>query len=361
MVRNARFALFALTAASLCSLPVALAQRSSTAGISRPSESGPSSRVGRVGGTNTRPSDAVAGTRSAANAPGASLSFGGFPGSAAAGPLPAAVRPAQTGVYRGARSSGLVRPYPGISIAALERVASFNLALDLGTPLQGWRYYTPPQLKVAPEAPPPPRDEFNAFFGLREQHEPVPLDKSSEFQQVMAAVERESGDRLSARANRARELFRLATSGGGVERFEQLAQAERLAASVRDLDPTAWEPVLLLLHSALEREKMTVAANALVTLLQRRPTIFLEKYDVGALFGDRRVLVQQAQRYIRSTEYNPDSAAAQMLTVYSAWLLSEPTRLRPALARLQQFSQEKTGHPEVVLLIRALEAALAAP
>ncbi len=336
------------------------AQASTASGVSRPSDQGPSGRVGRTGGQYTREASAPAAGRSFSGAPGASVSLPNLPSRAGrSDPLPAEVLAGRSRRLFTRSTSSLLRPFPGVSITAIERMSGFTAAIDLSAPVDGWKYYTPPELETV-ATPQTSGDSFNDFFGLRPAAAAEQQAKDEEFDRLLHGLERDQQQRKQEREQMARDLFKAGTTPTNENRMELLAQAERMAISARDMDERAVIPCLIVAHAALEREQMVLALNNIMMAARRDPAIFRDRVDVAGLFGDPNLLDQQMRRFVRTAEFNSEAIQAHLLTAYCAWMLRDESRLRPALKTLGEVPIDVAGQEEIQRFVRAMQASLTA-
>jgi hypothetical protein len=323
----------------------------------------PSTYVGRVGRfTGFRAPQAMLqptwGGGVATLGPGTFGSSLGLDGSSLAG-LPAAVTPAQLGVY--------VRPTPGLygeykgrtgQRSLLSSISRLNSAMSYGTPLTRaqWNYLPEPTTPLY--APEPQPSVFHEFFGLRpSEPSPAELD-AAPFESLAALMQEDTQQRVGEMESRAQEFFKRGTCAEVEDRQEELARAIKLFQAVSRLDEEAYLPSLLTIHAAIERDQLLLASQALFATVQRRPELFVEQPDIREYFGDPSRLETQARRYLRIGDDNPQIPQAYALQAYCAWVLGDRARATQALRLADESSRGEQEHGRIRTFKAALEAAL---
>ncbi len=290
--------------------------------------------------------------------PGAFGRGSGLRGASLTG-LPAAVTPAQLGVY--------VRPTPGLYGASTGRTAQRSLlsgitrlssAISYGTPLTRaqWNYLPEPTTPLY--APKPQPSVFHEFFGLRpSEPSPAELD-AAPFESLAALMQEDTQQRVREMESRAQEFFKQATRAEVEDRQEELARAINLFQAVNQLDKEAYLPSLLMIHAAIERDQLLLASRALFTTVRRRPEVFGEQPDIREYFGDPSRLETQARKYLRIGDDNPEIPQAYALQAYCAWVVGDRARATQALRLADENSRGEQEHGRIRTFKAALEAAL---
>lgn len=345
----------------------ALGQRTRSAYFSRPSDTGPSSLIGNVGGSYTNLS--MAGT------PRPRLDYQSFGGQAIprVSGFSGAMRGGygfygmyQVGNVQGAslysvegRRYSMFPASIGLANSAELRAASWlDQSMSLDQPLMGWES---PRVDI-PDAPyfvpsDPDMTAYHQFFGLVPAREEVPLPSALKDEPSYSSLVEETNNvRVREMLTRADRAFKIGTTPTAEDRYEQLAVARRLYASVLDLDRAAYMPALLSAHAALEQDHFEVAIRHLLEAQRRRPGIFSERPDVAGYFGDPELLEAQVRRFVRIGEQLPNSGAAWATQCYCAWVLQDPIRLRESLDRMEKLNQEKPVGARLEAFRLALQA-----
>lgn len=355
-----RFALtlIGLIAASAEFTPVARAQYTGV-NYNRPSQ-GPSQTVGLVGGLGTRESVRQIDQRRPYGSTGGGPILGtfGLGRGADAGPppLPDAVLPSRPL----GRSFPWNRRQPFINAAGvysttdLQIISGLDLAQSLSMPLMGVdspriippRYAEPPQ----PAADSP----FHAMFGLQASAAAPPADEAAASGKTLTEHLEDANDRATALLlARAKHAFKTATLSESPARAEEMSRAISALEAVREVRPAEYEPELLLVHAELFRGRIWSATMYLQKLVAKNPGFFTQHKDVREYFGDVKVLEDQARKFIRVGDENPDLVEAQALQAYCAWVLGDLPRVRLTIEAL---ARQQSAKPEVQ---RALQIAFA--
>ncbi len=371
-----RFFMGLVLAAGVCA--PAWAQREHLV-ISRPSEFGPSSQIGLLGGVYTRTmySDSTLPSRGRAGGFSRSLQQMNFFGAArnvsriAPPPLPQAFLPSLLQVstarmpspYWARFRDGVVWP------SSLAEASQFRLTERLDAPLLGFRTYTP-NVKRTPYFAPRPPSSFHAFFGLSE-HRPPPR-QAREGATLSELVEQDNQRFVEESWRQALALFKRATSDDENDeidnRQELLARAAEQAATAARIDPTRAEPHLLLLLINLERNRTNSALVYLEQVVRRRPTLFAESNDIAEYFGDyvpasdksggrSQRLEALLRRYLQIGDRS-GSGELYALQGFAAWGIGDPVRLRVAVKRLGEAKMDDTNRRSMLRIRNSLQAGL---
>lgn len=350
MVRTAVALVISVTAA----IPAG-AQLYSQVRFSRPSDSGPSARVGQIGGVTTRfsPVTAFSNTRNF-GASNASLGRGldRREPLSIQNYLPPALLPSQTGV---SIPNALVRGRPELvdftpSIGELRAVSALDSALSYSMPLYGARFPrvdVPYRTFVAPQKP---RDAFSSYFGLRSaEPEAAPVGApamplTGDGTTIAQTIDERNAESERQALLRGLAEFRLATTAEGENRELHMAQAVRLLSSA----PSRSDPkvLLLLAYAALAQNQTTVAYEWLRLAVARDPGVFIARPNLADSFGDASVLDQTLRDVLRASDENA-SAALFALQAFAAWELDDKERLRRALLGLRE-GMKQLDRPETM-------------
>ena len=330
---------FVWACAFLAATPVP-GQRRTAARINRPSSSGPSARLGLVGGFNTgrygdpyRLTNVAPGSLGAAGRGLSRPNF--FGGGWRMARLPAPVLP-QAFLSRQPESnapttvSPWARALRGAQAREVAWASRLQASFQLSVPLVGigpTRIRLPNSPYFVPEAT---GTAFHTFFGLKPT-EPEPLSQVPiPDDGWVGLLERENDELLLRKKAEALEIFKAATRDGVEQRFERLSEAEAALRMVRDLDREAHIPCLLLLHVALERQQLLGAATYLADAVRRHPAVFVERPDLASYFGDPELPEKIARKYLKIGDESR-TAETYALQAYCAWILNDQTRLKDAL------------------------------
>ncbi|MBU0616793.1 MAG: hypothetical protein KKI02_03670 [Planctomycetes bacterium] len=342
-------------------------QRRTEARINRPSSSGPSARLGLVGGWNTgrygdpyRLTNVAPGSLGAAGRGLSQPNF--FGGGWRMARLPAPALP-QAFLSRqpGSNAPTTVSPWAGALRGAQAREVAWasrlQASFQLSVPLVGiapTRIRLPNSPYFVPEAT---GTAFHTFFGLKPT-EPEPLSQVPiPDDGWVGLLERENDELLLRKKAEALEIFKAATRDGVEQRFERLSEAEAALRMVRDLDREAHIPCLLLLHVALERHQLLGAATHLADAVRRHPAVFVERPDLASYFGDPKLPEQTARAYLKvgDSDQTPEAYALQ---AYCAWVLNDRTRLKDALDQMTADDIPMQRGSAIVAIRNALAAAV---
>lgn len=323
------------------------------ASLSRPS-SGPSTRIGQIGGVLTRARATESAYTSAGNrtfsSPGSSISsaarFGrGF--GAMRAPIPAAFDLAEVGYSRF---------YPGQSAYAgigrsttsdLMTVSRYGQSMSMSVPITGLGNQAM-RLPATPYfAPEPPESAFHAFFGLSpavEEPAPAAGAGTTKFDPAALFEERNAALLDLRMRNATAELAELLTIPNAETQDQALARAERMSqlitslSGVRQLDRSDYLPCLMLVHLTLEKDQPVRATNYLFDVVQRNPRVFLEPPDMAKLFGSQENLERQGRRYLRIGDSTENDPAGYALQAYAAWLVRDRVRVEQALQQIDRLN-----------------------
>jgi hypothetical protein len=356
-----------LSCAGWCLVAPVEAQGFQRARIDRPSR-GPSYRLGWTGGRYTRQYGDVQGVRRP-GAGGVDLSairglpdisyFGAARGFAnlPVAPLPQAFAFGRVG-YQPRWSPAEMALWgqrvgtDDLSVASgFQRTTQFWVRLSGAGPFHldvpDQPYYVPEREGTA----------FHMFFGLSPaKGESIPGEPPP-FDSLAGALERENEQHIRRSLAQALETFRRATTRDAEDQAEALARARLGLAAVNRLDEEAYLPSLLLIHTALEQGQVQSAIGHLTRLVQRRPTVFAERPDLAAYFGDPEVLEGQMRSLLRIGDESPDQAGAYALQAYCAWVLNDQARLKYALDRMVKVNRQAGASAEISAIGYALASA----
>lgn len=350
-------------AAVLFVTPAAWGQYTNIA-LNRPSGSGPSQRVGLIGGL---------GTRTTTN----STQLGRARG------LDALRLPTPTELHRGSSLPRIDAPIafqlgsPGFEIDAqpvnvfrfqggasgsqLMYQSGLEHAQSRQTPLTGWAPAVPRAVETAYYAPKPDRSPFNRYFGLQSAPSvTAPVEQASGEPSLNYADLLEDENRIAIQKTlaRAHDAFKKGTDPDVEGRQEQLTRAIELYANVSRIDREAVLPGILTIHAALEKGQLMVAGRALLEIVRRDSSVFLAPTELRRFFGDPRVLDVQLRTYRRVGELNPGSTFAFALQAYCNWLLDDSARAREALAKMETLNRQQQNLALISNVGHALSAAL---
>jgi hypothetical protein len=258
--------------------------------------------------------------------------------------MPRAFLPGQVGVVARPTASLWGRALSGPQVNEIAWASRLQASFSLAVPLTG---IGPTEIQLPYNsyfAPPPAGTEFHAFYGLTPTEPRSDLETEIPADGWVALLELENSRAVANTWKRARELFKAATEDKVAGRFEYLAEAGAALRVVRDLDREAYIPCLLLLHVALERNQVLLAASHLTDAARRHPSVFVERPNLAAYFHDHaagatasddrsKVLEQTARAYLKIGDLTgrPEAYAVQ---AYCAWILDDQARLKGALAQL---------------------------
>lgn len=320
--------------------------------ISRPSEGAASTRVGQVGGAQTRGADTSRSLSSPSNTSATDFRLPNFDangiGQIDLGRpiIPQAFQPIATGYFpRLLELSDYARTglsHPGDAA----RLSDLNGALSNGVPFEGYEPKPLLQLGAGSYYARPTIDTpFHKFFGLRE--EDAKKTGTFEFESRAAFLENENREYLDNSLNQAKDLFKDATKADPSSRSEKMSRAMGLLIGVRDIDRAAATPCVILAQIYLERGEVLLASRMLLEAIRRDPNLFVSKFDVAGLYGDRSGFESLARRYFRIGDEMP-AAESYVIQAYATWLAGDAARTREAVERLiEQLKKESNAKAQV--------------
>lgn len=334
---------------TLCALAVPLAEAQiNRARVSRPSGSGPSSRVGRVGGATTRGENVTSQTVDPWNRRASSFNFS----PASRGPigslrLPPVLNPAAYGAFDPASMGFREAPLPSMIDTAIrdstDRAAylsGYYGAVSLGVPLIA----APPRpmpLSSTTYFAPDSGSAFNQLFQLR----PAPTAPLAppDFQSASDLLERENAAQIERMEKEGMRLFKEATTPrpDSLESLRILASAVYSLQSVQEMAPERTDAVLLLLQAALMREHVGTAQRLLLAVVSRDPNLFAQpglRERIRGWYGDETLMSSHAQMYLRFGDDNP-APTSYALQAYAAWLIDDQARVREAVTHLRELNK----------------------
>ena len=210
-----------------------------------------------------------------------------------------------------------------------------------------------------------PISPFHDFFGLtpgdrveaKAKRQALGAEKVPSIADRVLALQ---ADIDSTKRGAALAAFRDVTTGTGFNTKAIPASMAKLEMW-RDAEPRAFEPLILMAHCALERNKIVYALTCLSEAARRNPNFFVEKFDPGAYFGDRRNYERQLQRYVRVTTEQQPSPESLIIEAYCAALLGDAERARAATERAEKMALERSfaravergGVDELIWAVRA--------
>lgn len=329
-----------------------------------PSISGPSARVGQIGGYNTRENASSLGLPNA----GLSYNYGnasqygmgaamsaysrnlqlgrsnnifnptgnvfGLPDGAG---LPADIGRGATGRYispqlrpRGNAVSNAADPNP------LQYITGFTDALSQNTPLFGWK---PDRIEPTPQAyfgPEYGDSAFNQFFKLKPAEESVPPPTGVTTPNIADMVKSEIDDELVQMESRALVVFKAGTLPTTEERTAQLSRAQTMLESVSRMKRDSAIAPILAAHAALMKDEIFRASRMLYLAAERDPAI-LSRQDLGNYFGDQKLMIESLQNQLHVGDISGD-ADALAVQAYCAWALGDRGRTLTTLGHLGQIT-----------------------
>lgn len=351
-------------------------QRARAARISRPSERSASVRIGLTGSRYTRQYDTVTGIstlRAGARAPtSAGIGFPGargleqpnfFGAAGRVGRLPPVAVPQAFTVgrigYQAHRAApqSMFEATGTVSAAHLAIASRLQASFALSSPLTGPavpRVALPDRPYFVPESE---GTAFHQFFGLK----PTKVESVPETlippDGWVGLLEQENEEIVRRMESRALEMFKQAMTPDLEDRAELLSKAQGLLKAVRNADPQAYIPSVLLVHAALEKMQLEQALSHLAEAVQRHPSLFVERPDLASYFGDPRLLEAQMRACLRLGDVNPHPST-YTLQAYAAWVLNDRVRLRHAIERMTVISQEVRANEKFTAILYALAAAV---
>ncbi|MBU0641242.1 MAG: hypothetical protein KKB50_20480 [Planctomycetes bacterium] len=239
--------------------------------------------------------------------------------------------------------------------------SNYERAIRQDTPVGGWSWEgRAPVLRLSGyQTPAEEPTAFHEFFGVRPAPETATLPPESS-EPIYVQTERHTESRVRDLEQRALARFKAATFGEREGKAEELTRAMDLLISVRDLDPEAYMPCLLVFHASLERNRIAQALHALTAAIKRHPTVFVEQPDIASYFGDPRVFQRQMRRYVRLEEEHVKSHEEYSVQAYCAWALADRARLRATLDKLEELVNSGDLSPLEQHNVRTLQYALGA-
>jgi hypothetical protein len=369
-----------LCLAWLAQPPGALAQSARRGTAYTPSRSGPSKRIGIVGGSFTRYSPQVLDIRT--GAPNAGLpSFSMATRPTRHSRQGQSIAPLKLGMVASPGSAGLFREGL-LSESQIGTASGFYASVSPSTPLYGW-----PGLNILPgeetpiEASKPEGSAYHRFFDLTPVR-PAASSAPLSFASSVDEAEKRNDDRLRELYKEAFSMFSEATAGqtGSSDALTKdqrtlaLRRAGRLLGAARDLTKTGQSPSsaapdelpildVLEAHAHLEcgRSSGLFAGQALNCLMQAArddPDTFYrlaqarrnagDERPIAAYFGDYRdgrssLLERQMLQYLRVATVEKPTVDSLVLQAYCAWMLDDSNRAARALDEAENALRECTA------------------
>lgn len=242
--------------------------------------------------------------------------------------------------------------------------SAMSMERDLTQPIQAYTY---PHIEIAaPSAP--PASPYHDFFGLLvAKPEPPP---ATEFEKKYVQPGQSLADQVLAKGEQRQRMnmgsalieFKDATTGPLEGRMPKLILAMRRMENVCKALPNEFLPRLLLAHLAFERGQAVFGMSCLAEAVARRPTLFVDDYDVGQWFGERDVFEKQLRRYVQSSRTGKASPETLVVEGYCAFLLGDKKRAMAAVNLADKQSLERSfvipaSRDTLESLIYALRAA----
>jgi len=368
----------------------------------RPSEKGPSARLGRIGGRYTGHTEYFDPWSAGAMRRGVPSFTSGLgparprgPGRLLRGQTPA---PQRLGWIPSPASPTLFRR-GALSDSQIGYSSGFYASIDVTTPLYGRGAFLAPQLpessrfEVHKE-----RSEFHEFFDVVPAASKGPAGPPLPFEDFLTAVERRTSSGVERAVEQAVRCFREATGARRedgrlvteLERPELVRQAIRQLSNARRLLTTADDPEaardafmldLLIVHACLERYgAVTLQSDAallrLKSVARHYPEAFHQirearadpswaqsRLNLATYYGDcqngrSQVLERQMLHYLRSAALGTPSVGSLVLQAYCSWVLDDPARARLALDEAEKLLEDSSIHPRVAEEWRGVLAAL---
>jgi hypothetical protein len=252
----------------------------------------------------------------------------------------------------------------GAGVADASRISGLEASQNLNLPLPGVPVGYVPALTAGLYTPRPPTSRFEDLLGLLpgESKPRQPVDWT-----MSEALASRNEERARLAEQEGLSLFKQATvemRDPRTERYkdcldcpDKLAQAVQRLRMVRDLDPQAYVPLVLMGHAALEQEQPMQATNYILQAFHRRPQLFSEQAEpIDRYFGDAQesdghsaYLAAQLRRYARIGQLNPEMAAARALQAYCAWRLGDYRQAREAVDQLEALAAADEKRDEDLL------------
>lgn len=345
------------------------------ASLSRPS-SGPSTRVGQIGGVLTR-ARATEGAYTDVRNRRYSDPGSGIAGAATFGLGFRGVRRAEVPAAFDIADLGYGRFYPGQSIYVnIGRsspgdsllVSRYGASMSMTVPLGGIGKTSIPIPSTPFFAPPEPRSAFHDFYGLTPspKAEADPTESAAASTAVYdpaALFEKKNAEIIDLRMRNARQaLHEVLVNTKAID--EEVARQERMSrligtlSGVRALEKQDYLPCLMLLHLTLEKNQPIRSLQYLFDVVERNPNFFAEPPDLAEIFGSREFLEEQARRFIRIGDTTPGEPAGYALQAYCAWVLGDLVRVRESLQRVEELNATDARSEEAESLRIALGSAL---
>ena len=343
-----------------------------------PSQSGPSSRLGVLGGANTyspavisiAPKTPNVGMPSFSMAPRRNRpSYSGQP-----------IAPVRLGMIASPTQRSLIRD-GFLSDFDIGAASGFNVSVAPGTPLYGWPGLNMPRGENTPiQATEPQGTAYHRFFDLTPSR--PPLDSVMEsYDNVVDLLDQCNDDRLAQLYKQAFDAFAEATaersSPGDVaadeERSLRLGHAQRLFVAASELtkagqksvtDSAPELPILNVLeaHTHLEASRtsgisISEALLCLARAARYDPDTFHRlaqarrnegaERSLASYFGDYRDgrsgnLERQMLQYVRTTTDSSD-LESMLLQAYCAWMLGDSQRAARALNEAEKTLRERAA------------------
>ena len=369
--------LWILAGASLAaSLPTSLAQGEVGVRISRPTDYGPSEKIG---GRYTREKFTPL------QAPRQNVSLWSqsdvpIRGQSRGGSYAATYSPARLGLLGPSMDDrGDLEYTLGRTLARGEAdamlISGLQQARDLENALPGLGLRQLPALSAYLYTPRPPTTRVQDILGLAPT---APLPEGPPLGSTAERLNARTAERVEQAKEVGVQLFKQATQQVRDVRTgryaecpdcgEKLSRAIQQLRMVRDLDDKSYLAPLLMAHAYLEQERLAQALQALMDAFRRAPdflTLEME-HPFDRLFGDApgegersAYLAAQMRRYQVISDVTTDSLDSKVLEAYCAWRLGERMRAREAVDAIEKLAPSDPRKSETLLIFAAgMRAAL---
>ncbi|MFO0840154.1 MAG: hypothetical protein U1D55_16725 [Phycisphaerae bacterium] len=346
-----------------CAAPAPAQFFSRPADVTRPSINSPSGRLGLIGGYFTR--DDVSRIRSFGTAsesqtldPMAKNGRFGFRRQGSGEPLPDAFTPFRPGFSRRLAGPEMI-DFGALRHSSLLQATDFMTATDVSGPIGGWKLEHPGSLRdsILPPTPrsDPARTAFHDYFGLTPAQSVKP--PAAEVESLATLVERENDAAIKSLTMRAIAAFKAATGAEEDGRGERLASANRQLQTLRDQDRSAALPVVLLMHTSLEKDQLLHALDCLFEFVSRDPFFLASHTDIRGYYGDPGRFDEQMRRYARLADETSTNAEPYLLAAYCARMANDTVRYDLAIAGAERTGRNDPRRDRIYAVIGALRAA----
>jgi len=343
-----------------------------------PSQSGPSSRLGIVGGANTYSPTVI---RIAPRTPNVGMpTFSMAPRRNRPSGSGQPVAPLRLGMVASPGRRSLFRE-GFLSDFDVGAASGFNLSIAPDTPLYGWQGLNMLRGENTPvQATEPKGAAYHRFFDLTPSR-PPPESVMESYDNLLDLLDQRNDDRVAELCQQAFDAFADATASrsspgdaaAAEERSLRLSDAERLFGAARELMSVGQEsvtssapelPILNVLeaHAHLEGSRTSgVAINEALLCLARAarcdPDTFYRlsqarrnegaERSLATYFGDYRDgrsgnLERQMLQYVQATTDSSDLESL-LLQAYCAWMLGDSQRASRALNEAEKTLRERAA------------------